>query len=607
MSTNNTFSGLDTGGPRDFGPGHRLGAYTLTEALGRGGMGQVWKATDGKRAVAIKLLPPEFRGNSAAMTQVDEAFQVVHALTHEHICKTLGLFNDELAGPYLVMDFIPGITLSQHQLRGGFPKKRLPLDQVVQILKPVAKALDYAHQKIVRLADDSEHEGVLPRDVKPDNILLVLRDGQPREVWLIDFGLAAEIRNTMTKHTDKAVDTRGTRPYMSPEQIKGKRYQWDGRTDQYSLAVVAYQLLAGHLPFDSDDEFSLMLAISQETPDPIADLPESVNAVILRALSKSKEERFATCQDFVSALTQTPEPVLELERTEVVVEFKRSETTLPDPNVFAGQSAGDAKEFVPGMRFRWCPPGTFTMGTPAVTDNESAVSVTLSQGFWLGETVVTQGQWEALMKSTPWKDKPYVKEGADYPASYISHGDAGDGKLETNSASAFCDLLTEQERKARRLPAGWKYLLPTEAQWEYACRAGTRTTFSFGDNENPLGDYGWFDTNAHSVGESYAHRVGLKQPNGWGLLDMHGNVWEWCQDWYQEKLRGGCDPVIRSRGSYRMSRGGSWRNVAADCRTAFRNTVDPTFRSNFYGFRLALSSGKPRSYGVKKRERKAER
>ena len=587
---NNTLSGLDTGGPRDFGPGSRLGSYTLTEALGRGGMGQVWKATDGKRAVAIKLLPPEFRGNSAAMTQVYEAFQVVHALTHEHICKTLGLFNDELVGPYLVLDFIPGITLSQHQLRGGFPKKRLPLDQVVQILKPVAKALDYAHQKIVRLADDSEHEGVLHRDVKPDNILLVLRDGRQPEVWLIDFGLAAEIRNTMTKHTNKAVDTRGTRPYMSPEQIKGKRHQWDGRTDQYSLAVVAYQLLAGHLPFDSDDEFSLMLAISQETPDPIPDVPESVNTVLLRALSKLKEERFATCQEFVSALTHAPEVKLELERTEAVLELKRSETKLPDSNVFAGHSAGDAKEFVPGMRFRWCPAGTFTMGTPGATNEESPVSVTLSQGFWMGETVVTQGQWQALMRSAPWKGRKYLMEGADYPASYISHGDAGDSKLEVGSASNFCDLLTEQERKAGRLPSGWKYSLPTEAQWEYACRAGTTTMFGFGDNENRLGDYAWFDKNAHSVGESYAHRVGLKQPNGWGLLDMHGNSWEWCRDWYEEKLPGGCDPVVRSGGSNRVLRGGCWFDSAANCRTAYRSMSAPAGRIDILGFRVCLSS-----------------
>ena len=101
-------------------------------------------------------------------------------------------------------------------------------------------------------------------------------------MWLIDFGLASEICNTMTKHTNSSVDTRGTRPYMSPEQIKGKRHQWDARTDQYSLAVVAYQLLSGHLPFDGDDEFSLMLAITQEAAEPIPGSPDQVNAAVLK-------------------------------------------------------------------------------------------------------------------------------------------------------------------------------------------------------------------------------------------------------------------------------------------------------------------------------------
>ena len=187
----------------------------------------------------------------------------------------------------------------------------------------------------------------------------------------------------------------------------------------------------------------------------------------------------------------------------------------------------------------------------------------------------------------------HVKEGADYPASYISHGDAGDGKLEADSASDFCDLLTEQERKAGRLPAGWKYSLPTAAQWEYACRAGTTTTFSFGDNENRLNEYGWFDKNANSVGESYAHRVGLKQPNDWGLLDMHGNLWEWCHDWYQEKLRGGCDPVVNSGSSFRVFRGGCWSNSAAICRAAYRSGYEPANRNYYLGFRVCLSSGEP--------------
>ena len=211
-------------------------------------------------------------------------------------------------------------------------------------------------------------------------------------------------------------------------------------------------------------------------------------------------------------------------------------------DAFGGNTAGEGKVLAPGMTFHWCLPGDFKMG-----EDGSAVKVTLSQGFWMCETEVTQGQWQSLMNTTPWKGEKYVKEGSKFPATYISHDDA----------IAYCERLTEQERKAGRLPVGWKYTLPTEAQWEYACRSGTGTKFSFGDNESSLVDYGWFEENADKKKEEYAHEVGLKKPNLWGLKDMHGNVGEWCADWYGGKLPGGRDPVVLSKGSLRVVRGGA--------------------------------------------------
>ena len=581
--TDETFSGLPTGGPRDLGPGSRLGAYVLETPLGRGGMGQVWKATDGKRSVAIKLLPPEFRGNASAMAQVEEAFHVVHALTHEHICKTLGLFNDPVYGPYLVMDFIGGITLSEYQRKGGFPKGRVPLEQVGEILRPVAKALDYSHRKVIQLANGTEHEGVLHRDVKPDNILLVLCEDRIREVWLIDFGLAAEIRNTMTKHTNKSVDTRGTRPYMSPEQIKGKRHQWDGRTDQYSLAVVAYQLLSGHLPFDGDDEFSLMLAISQEPADLIPNLADHVNAAVLKGLSKNKDDRFANCVQMADALTATaPAPVVTAPK--VVVP---APPAAPKNEFGQGTQAGERKAIKSngmGLGFRWCPPGKFTMGSPpnepGRSDDEQQVQVELTKGFWMQETVVTQSLWTSVMETKPWiehGDKDYYNVGPSYPAVDVNHLDA----------TAFCDELTKIDRAAGRLPSGAKYALPTEAQWEYACRAGTKTAYSYGDDEGRLGQHAWFDKNVLGIGEKYAHEVAKKKPNPWGLYDMQGNVLAWCRDTYEKQLAGGRDPVASS-GSYRVSRGGSCYDPAIFVRCSNRNYHDPADRYHVVGFRVVL-------------------
>ncbi len=140
-----------------------------------------------------------------------------------------------------------------------------------------------------------------------------------------------------------------------------------------------------------------------------------------------------------------------------------------------------------------------------------------------------------------------------------------------------------------KLPAGEAYRLPTEAQWEYACRAGTQTMWSFGDDEKQLGQYAWFRSNADNAGEQYAHAVGLKKPNPGGLHHMHGNVWEWCSDWYGNALPGGTDPVGPGKGSSRVLRGGGWRSNPDDCRSADRGFNDPSFRSSSLGFRLARS------------------
>ncbi|QDU98783.1 Serine/threonine-protein kinase pkn1 [Lignipirellula cremea] len=219
------------------------------------------------------------------------------------------------------------------------------------------------------------------------------------------------------------------------------------------------------------------------------------------------------------------------------------------------------------------------MGSPATEEDgendEDQVAVTLTQGFYLGETEVTQAQWSAVMGTKPWSEKTFSKEGPAYPASYISWDDAVE----------YCTKLTEQEQAAGRLTKDWRYALPTEAQWEFACRAGTTTAHYCGDDSAQLGDYAWFEENASDAGEKYAHEVGSKKPNAWSLYDMHGNVWEWCRDAYSE-LPGGIDPASVT-GSLRVGRGGSWNCTARYCRSAFRSWLDPSFRDSYLGFRLA--------------------
>ena len=163
------------------------------------------------------------------------------------------------------------------------------------------------------------------------------------------------------------------------------------------------------------------------------------------------------------------------------------------------------------------------------------------------------------------------------------------GNVSWNDTQEFCEKVSAL---AEERAAGRGYRLPTEAEWEYACRAGTTTAWSFGDQESLLGDFAWFKDNA----ERESHPVGQKKPNPFGLYDMHGNVWEWCSDWYGDYASSSAtDPIGPPSGSIRVLRGGSWSYTAGYCRSAYRIRSNPSYRRSHYGFRLALSPSGARS------------
>ena len=197
-----------------------------------------------------------------------------------------------------------------------------------------------------------------------------------------------------------------------------------------------------------------------------------------------------------------------------------------------------------GMRLVHIPKGEFMMGSPSSKEerfgNEGPQHrVRISRDFYMSQTEVTQGQYKSVMNTQPWSGESYVQESDSNPAVYVSWNDAVE----------FCRKLSQQEGKT--------YRLPTEAEWEYACRAGTTTCFSFGDSDSSLGDYAWFCGNAWDVDQKYAHRVGQKKPNRWNLYDMHGNVFEWCNDWYDRNYYSNSpvfDPQGPASGSSRVVR-----------------------------------------------------
>ena len=244
-----------------------------------------------------------------------------------------------------------------------------------------------------------------------------------------------------------------------------------------------------------------------------------------------------------------------------------------EPNVPGGMEVTNSI----GMKLRLIPAGEFMMGSPTTEskrgDVETQHRVTITKPFYMGVTEVTQEQYQKVMGTNPSEFK-----GAQNPVETVNWGDAVE----------FCRKLSAMPDEKT---AGHVFRLPTEAEWEYACRAGTTTAYGFGDDASRSGDYGWLVDNS----DSKTHPVGEKKPNAWGLYDMHGNVNEWCQD-RNSGRRGdypngsATDPTGAASGSFRVIRGGSWRNLARNCRSAARGRGKPENRGSFLGFRVLRSS-----------------
>jgi sulfatase modifying factor 1 len=250
---------------------------------------------------------------------------------------------------------------------------------------------------------------------------------------------------------------------------------------------------------------------------------------------------------------------------------------------FRGSKAGEERE-AGGLRLCWCPPGRFLMGSPPSEPerrpDEDQVDVTLTKGFWMAKYEATQGQWKRVVGKLPGPLTAELPEGDDYPVGNVNFAEAED----------FCQKLTMLARQSGDLPKDWEFRLPTEAQWEYACRAGTTTATAFGDKlSSKQANFKGRPYNGAEPGPSLgrAAKVGSYPANTWGLHDMHGNTYEWCRDWYHPRLPGGVDPdLYAARATSRVRRGGAWCEGGWPCRSAFRLRFEPERRYDHIGFRV---------------------
>ena len=551
-------------------------------------MGVVFRAHDPAMArdVALKVLRLDTGLDANEANDIRRRFEreakAAGGLNHPNI---VAHYERGEAGGYhfIVMELVNGRAL--HRVMCEEPRPDLKTS--LSILRQMAAALDYAHSR-----------GVVHRDIKPANVLLPAEGG----LKIVDFGIA---KSSAVGSMTASSMVLGSPHYMSPEQIEGREVT--GRTDQWGLAVTAYELLAGRKPFDSESIATLFQQILAQQPrDPSEldpSLPSAARTVFQRALSKVAEDRYPDCTEFVEALARAscqsaiaPEPVVRPAPTRarswlwagsaalavllagVVVirllplqsKFAPGETTMAAPpavkvdsSLKTGQTRINRRD---NLTYVWIAPGTFRMGcSPGDSechDDETPHDVTITKGYWLGQTEVTVDAFrhfslatEAAMPKAPDENPNWAD--SSRPISNVSW----------NAAASYCSWSIGR--------------LPTEAEWEFAARGGAPQA-----RYGPIDRIAWFGPNS----KARANPVKLLLPNDYGLYDTLGNLWEWTADLYARDyyLQGpATDPRGAQAGEFRVLRGGSWLRSASDVRSSLRYPALPNSPDQLIGFRCA--------------------
>ncbi len=570
--------------------------YEILEEIGRGGMSVVFKAVQKslERTVALKVLPQQFTHDREFLERFHREARAAAKLNHPNIV-TIHDEGAENGVHYIAMEYLDGQDLHARVRQQG----ALPVEAVKNWIAAIAEGLGYAHG-----------QGLIHRDIKSANIVITKED---RPV-LTDFGIARAGESSKLTQTGTVL---GTPEYMSPEQARGETL--DAHSDIYSLGVVLYECLTGQLPFQSETLLGTIHQITHDPPTPPkgirSDIPERLQNVVLRCLAKTPETRYPSCKALIAALDagETKAPRFTVTPTVSPVADPRqggkpgkapppgSPTWLrpaigvtggillailgmiiirsdlfhskPGSESHSVRQPQSAEHIFQNLGIEWVrvPGGSFEMGDlwgDGDGDEKPVHTVTVS-GFYLSKYEVTFAQYDAFCEASG-RGKPN-DEGwgrGKRPVINVSWEDAG----------AFCRWLSSQ--------SGGEITLPSEAQWEYAARSGGKKEKWAGTNsENSLGSYAWYDANSGSQ----THPVGQKRPNGLGLYDMSGNVWEWCRDVYSGdayRHHARSNPIYAGSGAGRVIRGGSWSSLAGFVRCVNRLADAPVNRRYYLGFRL---------------------
>jgi formylglycine-generating enzyme required for sulfatase activity len=586
--------------------GTRLEEFVIERVLGSGGFGITYLARDTRldRQVVIKEnLPAQFcfrdthsltvaprhtHGEDAenfrwSLENFSREAAMLASLDHPGIVRVHRSF-EAFGTAYFVMPYLEGLTFDELIESRRDKGQEFSEEELRGFLFHVLGALGYLHDR-----------GVYHRDLKPGNLFITMQ-GMP---VLIDFGSA---RQRLSERSMTVIESAGYTPFEQL-QSRGNVGPW---SDLYALAATLVKVMTGEAPPKANDR------MRKDPYLPLAgraDLEARFRSAFLHAIDKAlavdEEDRWQAAGEwsatlFAPAVQAAARPQ---STAEAVIRQGSGAQSVGSGSAGPEPQAGEEREFdlVEGCKIRmcWIPPGEFLMGSPegegGRREDETQHKVVL-QGFWIGKYPVTQGQWARVMGNRPSQ--------FGHPGFFET--------LPTNSelSRAWEILPVERvtwfnvcgnemrnggflEKVNSVAPLGWRFGLPTEAQWEYAARAGTSTALNSGKDLTStegvcrnLGEVAWYAENSGNR----THPVGQKRPNAWGVHDMQGNVFEWCQDWYGFNPSVGVEPQGAASGMSRVIRGGSWISLAEYCRVAHRVSNDPCVTNNIIGFRLACSS-----------------